>query len=175
MARPESLDDQALPRWEGIQTFEGDPNATGLRIALVVSRYNLRHTSRLLHGAIETLLDRGARPEDLKIIWVPGAYEIPTAVEAVAVRGEADAICALGCVIEGETPHATLINTTVASALSEIARRYLIPVIDAVVPARTEEQAEARCRPGATNRGAYAARAAIEMARLMGRLKDRPQ
>ncbi len=172
MATPDHFDTTCeWPRWPGVTEHRGEGDAAGLRIALVVSRFNLRHTAALLRGAVETLLSLGARPGDLEVAWVPGAYEIPLVVEALAARRTFDAVCALGCVIEGETPHAALINSTVAATLSEISRRHGVPVLDAVVPARTEAQAATRCGPGPDNRGAYAARAAVEMARLMARLR----
>lgn len=159
------------PEWEGVRQHRGDGGAAGLRFALVVSRFNLRHTTGLLRGAVEELRARGAGAGDIEVFWVPGAYEIPTAAEALAMRRQHHAIAALGCVIQGETPHAALINATVASALNEIARRHLIPVIDAVVPAPSEAHAAARCADGPSNRGRYAARAAVEMARLMAGLR----
>lgn len=156
----------------GVRCWRGDLDATGLRFALVVSRYNEELTSILRRTAVARLRQRGAAVSDIEVFEVPGAYEIPFVVEQLAARRPFDAILALGCVIQGETPHAGLINTTVAAALSEIARRHGVPVIDAVVPALNEAQAAARCTEGEHGRGWYAADAAVEMARLAKTLRE---
>lgn len=154
----------------GVRQIEGSADAAGLRVAIAVSRFNIQLTSQLMKGAVETLRAAGAAEDDIDVVWVPGAYEIPTVVERLAASGGYAAILALGCVIQGETPHAGLINSTVAAALSDISRRHGVPVIDTVVSAMTEAQAAARCASGPNCRGVYAARTAVEMARLMPRL-----
>jgi len=148
----------------------GDRNGAGLRIGIVVSRYNARHTASLLRAAVRELVRCGVEPEAITVAEVPGAFEIPAAVSEMVRHHSLDAVIALGCVIQGETPHASLINSTVAMRLSELSERHRVPVVDAVVPALTEEQARARCAPGPSNRGVYAAHVAIEMARLFERL-----
>ncbi len=156
----------------GPREWAGELDAAGLRFALVVSRFNSAWTAALASAAVERLRARGASLADIEIFHVPGAYEIPWVADRLAASRPFDAILALGCVIQGETPHAALINSTVAAALSDIARRRCVPVIDAVVPALNEAQAEARCAPGPDNRGLYAADAAVEMARLAKRLRE---
>ena len=153
-----------------VRQFAGDLRAGGLRFGLVVSRYNEALTTQLVVAATEALQAYGAAAADLAVAWVPGAYEIPLVVETWAAQRRFDALIALGCVIQGETPHAALINMAVAHGLAEIARRHGVPVIDCVVSANTEEQAVVRCRPGREGRGGYAACAAIEAARLQQRL-----
>jgi len=152
--------------------IEGNLNAAGLKFAIVVSRFNAPLTSVLCRTAIVRLRQRGVAAADIEVFQVPGAFEIPFVVEQVAARRPFDAILALGCVIQGETPHAGLINTTVAAALSEIARRHGVPVIDTVVPALNEAQAAARCTEGENGRGWYAADTAVEMARLAKILRE---
>jgi len=156
----------------GVRRWRGDLDAAGLRFAIVVSRFNEALTSILCRTAAARLRQRGAAPADIEVFQVPGAFEIPFVVEQLAARRPFDAILALGCVIQGETPHAGLINTTVAAALSEIARRHGVPVIDTVVPALNEAQAAARCSEDENGRGWYAADTAVEMARLAKTLRE---
>lgn len=156
----------------GARQWSGDLDAAGLRFALVVSRFNERYTRALARSAVARLRARGAAVKDVEVFHVPGAYEIPFVAERLAASRPFDAILALGCVIQGETPHAGLINTTVAAALSDIARRRGVPVVDAVVPALNEAQAAARCHEGPDGRGNAAADTAVEMARLAKILRE---
>jgi 6,7-dimethyl-8-ribityllumazine synthase len=153
-------------RAEGVRQHAGDLQAAGLRFGIVAARFNASLTRQLVESAIECLRAQGAAAGDIEVAWVPGAYEVPFVVETLAARGGFDALVAVGCVIQGETPH--------ANSLAEIARRHRVPVIDGVIAANTEEQAVLRCRPGREGRGWYAASAAIEMARLLRRLGGRP-
>ena len=161
----------APPDLGAVRQTSGTPDAAGLRFAIVISRYNLPLTGQLLAGAVSTLRQCGAADADIEVFWVPGAFEIPCAAAHLAKQGRFSALIALGCVIQGETPHAGLINDTVAAALSDISRRHSIPVIDTVIPANTEAQAAARCTSGPDGRGAYAARTAAEMARLLAGIR----
>lgn len=158
----------------GVREWSGELDAAGLRFALVVSRFNEGFTAALARAAVDRLRARGAEDKDIEVFRVPGAYEIPFVADRLAATRPFDAIIAIGCVIQGETPHAQLINTTVAAALSDIARRHAVPVIDCVIPALNEAQAAARCAPDERNRGLYAADAAVEMARLAKRLRETP-
>ncbi len=158
----------------GVRQTAGDLGARGLRFALVVSRFNETLTARLAGSALDALAACGAAPGDVEVVWVPGAYEIPFVAERLAADGAFAAVIALGCVIQGETPHAGLVNTEVARGLADIARRHGVPVIDGVVAAHTEAQAVARCTRGPESRGWYAATAAVEMARLCSKLGPRP-
>ena len=166
VSSPGPLDLGAVRQWSG------DREAAGLRFGLVVSRFNPALTGALARTAVARLRARGAAEADIEVAHVPGAYEIPFLIERWAAEHRFDALIALGCVIQGETPHAGLINTTVAAALSAIARRQGVPVIDTVVSARTEAQAAVRCAEDDRGRGGYAADTAIEMARLTRRLRD---
>ncbi len=152
---------------------QGSLNAGGLSFALVVSRFNEEFTGQLLRSALDCLRSCGAGDADIEVYWVPGAYEIPQAVERLLGCLEFDAVIALGCVIQGETPHAELINKTVARTLMEIARDYDIPVINEVVGTYDIKQAVARCSYGEDSRGWYAAAAAIEMANLYSNVEDK--
>lgn len=164
----------APPDLGAVRQIAGTTDAAGLRFGIVISRYNLALTGQLLAGAVAALKACGAAEADIEVHWVPGAFEIPTLAEQLAKQGRHHALIALGCVIQGETPHAALINMTVAAALSEISRRHAIPVVDTVIPAHTEAQAVARCTSGPDGRGAYAARTAVEMARLLASVRLSP-
>jgi 6,7-dimethyl-8-ribityllumazine synthase len=152
------------------EVLHGELDAAGYRFGIVVSRFNLELTSQLLRAALDCLRRHGADEDLVAVFWVPGAYEVPQAIEGLLHHSDFDAIIALGCVIQGETPHAELINTAVADKLMEIGCRHSLPVINEVVGAYTSAQAEARCRYGEDSRGWYAAAAAVEMATLFRRI-----
>ena len=147
--------------------YSGMLDAKGLKIGLVVSRFNDFLTKQLLEGAVDCLVRHGADEKDIVVAWVPGAYEMPLAVQKMAESGAYSAIVALGAVIQGATPHAGLINTQIARALTQIALKSALPVIDGVVAADNLEQAIERCGTKGGNRGWNAAHSAIEMANLL--------
>ncbi len=154
-----------------IKEFSGPLTAQGLTFGIVVSRYNDLFTRPLLSGALDCLQRHGAGAESITVVWVPGAYEIPLAVQKLAQRRAFSALVALGVVIQGATPHAGLINSQVARSLSQIALQEGVPVIDGVVAADSLEQAIERSGTKAGNRGWSAALSAIEMASLMKALE----
>lgn len=158
------------------KVFEGSLQATGLRVAIVCSRFNELFTTRLLEGAIDTLVRHGATADQLAVAWVPGAFEVPLVARKFAATGRYDAVIALGLVIQGATPHAGYINAQVASSLAAIGQDTGVPVIYGVVTTENLEQALERSGTKHGNRGATAAQAAIEMANLVRALdKDRPR
>ena len=138
----------------------------GLRVAIVVSRFNDFLTKQLLGGARDCLVRHGADEKDLTVCWVPGAHETPLAAKRLAQAGKVDAVVVLGAVVQGATPHADLINAQVARSLAQIALDSGVPVINGVVSAGTLEQAIERCGTKAGNKGWSAALAAIEMANV---------
>ena len=138
----------------------------GLKVAIVVSRFNDFLTKQLVGGAVDGLVRHGAAEKDLCIVWVPGANESPMATSRLAASGKHDAVIVLGAVVQGATPHADLISTQVSKALSNIALETGVPVINGVVCANNLEQAIERCGTKAGNKGWAAAEAAIEMANL---------
>jgi 6,7-dimethyl-8-ribityllumazine synthase len=146
--------------------YAGHLNASGLKFGIVISRFNDLLTGQLLRGALDGLVRHGARESDVAVAWVPGAYEIPMAANAMATGGKYNAVIALGAVIHGATPHADLISQQVTRALTQIALQTGVPVIDGVVTADNLDQAIERCGTKSGNRGWYAAQAAIEMANL---------
>ena len=149
------------------RSFEGDLNAGGLRFAIVASRFNDEIVSGLLDGALDCLRRHGANDDDVELVRVPGAFEIPAAANVVS----ADAIITLGCLIRGETPHFDVLASQVTNELSRIAVERKLPVAFGVLTCNTLEQAVARSSPGAGNKGWEAALAAIEMANLWRALR----
>ena len=148
----------------------GQLNAKGLKFGIVVSRHNDLFTGQLLKGALDCLARHGADDKNVEIVWVPGAYEQPLALQKLAQAGKFNALVALGTVIQGATPHAGLINAQVARALTQISLESGIPVVDGIVAAENLDQAIERCGSKAGNRGWNAAQTAIEMATLLGQL-----
>lgn len=152
------------------RSFEGDLSATGLRIAVVASRFNDEIVSGLLDGALECLTRHGAADDAIAIHRVPGAFEIPTLVAALVARGGYDAIVTLGCLIRGDTPHFEFISAQVTNELSRVSTAAKFPVAFGVITCNTYEQAVGRSTPGTGNKGWEAALAAIEMANLWKKL-----
>lgn len=148
----------------------GQLNAKGLKFGIVVSRFNDLFTGQLLKGALDCLARHGADEKNVEVVWVPGAYEQPLALQKLAQSKRHDALIALGTVIQGATSHAGLINAQVARALTQISLASGIPVIDGIVAADNLDQAIERCGSKAGNRGWNAAQTAIEMASLFKQL-----
>jgi len=141
-------------------------SAEGLKVGIVVSRFNEFLTRSLLGGAVDCLLRHGAAEGNVTVVWVPGANETPLAAHKLAASGGYDAVVVLGAVVQGATPHADLINGQVSRSLARSALDLNVPVINGVVCANTLDQAIERCGTKAGNKGWSAALAAIEMARL---------
>lgn len=148
----------------------GQLNAKGLKFGIVISRFNDLFTGQLLKGALDCLARHGADEKNVEIVWVPGAYEQPIALQKLAQAKKHDALIALGAVIQGATSHAGLINAQVARALIQISLDSGIPVIDGIVAADNLDQAIERCGSKSGNRGWTAAQTAIEMASLFQHL-----
>jgi len=152
------------------RTIEGDYSAEGLRFAIVVSRFNEYITAMLLEGCENTLARHGARPEQIEVVWVPGALELPTAARQIARRRGADAIVCLGCVIRGDTAHYDHVCRETARGIAEVGRRTGIPTIFGVLTVETLEQAIERSGAKMGNAGRSSALAALEMASLMRKI-----
>jgi 6,7-dimethyl-8-ribityllumazine synthase len=147
-----------------------DLDGTGLRVALVCGRFNDFITERLEAGARRALRRFGVDDASVSVSWVPGAFEIPIAVQRYAQSGEVDAVIALGAVIRGDTPHFDFVAGECASGLQRVQLDTGIPVAFGVLTTDTEEQAMARAGDDDTNKGFEAAETVIEMARLLGGL-----
>ena len=145
-------------------------DASGLRVAVVVGRFNQQITQRLLAGAREYLQQHGVGDDDVNVIWVPGAWEVPQAVARVLAGGQADAVVALGCLIRGETDHYDVLASSVTGSLATLARSGGVPLAFGILTVRSLQQATDRAGGRVGNQGRDAARAAIEMADLFRRL-----
>lgn len=153
-------------------TFEAKCNAQGLRIAVVAARFNAHVVERLLNGAVEALAGMAADADSVRIIRVPGAFEIPITVKHAAGSGRFDAVIALGAVIRGETPHFDFVAGECARGLMQVMLDSGVPVGFGVLTCDTLEQAAARAGGAAGNKGTDAARAAVEMANLLRQMAD---
>jgi 6,7-dimethyl-8-ribityllumazine synthase len=145
--------------------------AGGSRFAVIVSRFNDAVTSRLRDGARGALSEAGAADQDVEIMAVPGAFELPQAARCAAETGRFDAVVCLGCLIRGETPHFEYISSAVAHGLMTASGDTGVPIAFGVLTTDTWEQAEARAGAGRDNKGFEAAAAAVEMAALFRRLR----
>jgi 6,7-dimethyl-8-ribityllumazine synthase len=153
-----------------IRIVEGDLRIGDLRIALVASRFNEAIVERLVQGAVQALAAHGADPARLELVRVPGAFDLPPVVRRIAESGQFDAVVALGAVIRGETPHFDYVASECAAGLARVAGETGVPVVFGVLTTDTEEQAMERAGGREGNKGADAARAAIELASLMRKL-----
>jgi 6,7-dimethyl-8-ribityllumazine synthase len=150
--------------------IEGDLSASGMRFAIVVARWNAVITERLLEGALDALLRSGAKRNDIEVVRVPGAWEIPAAARTVANAGRVDAIVTLGCLLRGETAHYEAIYNEVARGIGQSQQETGIPHSFGVLTCETLEQALNRAGIKAGNKGFEAALAAIEMVSLRRKL-----
>lgn len=148
-------------------TFEGNLIGTGLKVGIVVSRFNELLGSRLLSGAQDALVRHGVASDDIDVAWVPGAFEIPLVADKLAKSGRYDAVIALGVVIRGGTPHFEYVAAEVSKGIAKVALDAGVPVMFGIITADTIEQAVERSGTKAGNKGWEAANAAIEMASLM--------
>ena len=154
-----------------MKEITGELSATGLKVAIVVSRFNSFLTEQLVKGAEDAFLRMGGAEKDLTLVRVPGAYELPIAAATLTAK-KFDAVVCLGAVVQGATAHADLINQATAKAFSEISIATRVPVLDGVVAAENLEQAVERCGTKQGNKGFSAMQSAIEMANVMKKLKN---
>jgi 6,7-dimethyl-8-ribityllumazine synthase len=150
--------------------IEGALDGAGLRVCVVVARWNEFVTRKLLEGAVATLHERGLREADVTVAWVPGAFEVPTAAKWAASSGNFDAIICLGAVIRGETAHFEYVAGGAAEGIAAVSRETGVPVIFGVLTVESVEQALARAGGKDGHKGSESALAAIEMASLRKRL-----
>jgi 6,7-dimethyl-8-ribityllumazine synthase len=150
--------------------FSGMPSGAGRRVAVVVSRFNESVTQKLVDGAMDALTRHETSFDDIDIVWVPGAWELPAAARLLLSSERYNAIVALGAVIRGETPHFDFVAGEAARGLAEASADYDTPVGFGLLTCDTMEQAEARAGGAYGNKGWDAALAALEMADLFDRL-----
>jgi len=154
-------------------TYEGKLVAEGLKFAIVVSRFNEMITRRLLSGALDTLERHGAEASSIDVAMVPGAFELALTAQRLAQAGQYDAVICLAAIIRGATPHFEYVAAEAAKGIAKVGLDSGLPVIYGVVTADSIEQAIERAGTKAGNRGADAARSAIEMANLLRSLPKR--
>ena len=150
-----------------MKIHEGNLIATGLKVALVVSRFNSLITEQLLTGAADTLRRHGADDGDLEVFRCPGTFELPALLKRVAASGRFDAVIALGAVIRGGTPHFDYVAGEATKGVAQIALEAGCAVTMGVLTCDTMEQALERAGVKAGNKGAEAAVAAIEQAQVL--------
>jgi len=148
------------------KVFEGSLVAEGLRFGIVVSRFNEFITQKLLSGCIDGLTRHGAVLQDIEVVWVPGAFEMPLVAQRMASKSY-DAVICLGAVIRGATPHFEYVAAEVTKGIAQVGLQTGVPVVYGVITADTIEQAIERAGTKSGNKGFDAALTAIEMANLL--------
>ena len=152
------------------QIFEGNLVGEGLKFAVVVSRFNEFITSKLLSGALDAFVRHGAKPEDVDVAWTPGTFEMPLVARRLADSGKYDAVCCVGAVMRGGTPHFEYVAGECVSGLSKVMMEAGIPVAFGVLTVDTIEQAIERSGCKAGYKGEEAALSALEMVSLLDNL-----
>jgi 6,7-dimethyl-8-ribityllumazine synthase len=150
--------------------FVGNPTGAGRRFGVAASRFNQEIVEKLLDGALETLVDKGVAIEDIDVVWVPGAWELPMAVRRLLASDRYAAIVAVGAVVRGDTPHFEYVAGECARGLAQASAEFDVPVAFGVLTTDNDEQAEARAGGTMGNKGHEAAMSALEMADLFDRL-----
>ena len=150
--------------------LNGTLEAKGVSFAIAVSRFNSFITEQLVKGALDCIARHGGSDEQVTVVRVPGANELPMVADKLAASGQFDVVIALGAVIRGATPHADLINSQVSKSLAQVAIAHGVPVINSVICADSIEQAVERAGTKAGNKGWDGAQAAMEMATLWKKL-----
>jgi 6,7-dimethyl-8-ribityllumazine synthase len=151
--------------------IEGQLVATGLRFAVVVSRFNTFITGRLLEGALDALQRHGADADGVDVVWVPGTFEIPIIAQRLANSGRYQAVICLGCLIRGGTPHFDYLAAEVTKGVAQVGLSSGVPAVFGVLTTDTIEQAVERAGTKAGNKGFDAGVTAIEMANVIRRLE----
>lgn len=149
-----------------MKVYEGKLSAKGMRVAIVAARFNEFIVSKLLGGAEDCLLRHEASAEDLTLVWVPGAFEIPVAAKRLAASGKYDAVICLGAVIRGATPHFDYVCAEASKGIAQVSLEYGLPVAFGILTTENIQQAVERAGTKAGNKGADAALSAIEMVNL---------
>lgn len=150
-----------------MKIYEGQLVAQGLKVGIIVGRFNEFIGGKLLSGAIDGLKRHGVREDDIEVLWVPGAFEIPLMAKKMAKSAKYDAVICLGAVIRGATPHFDYVSGEVTKGIASVSLDTEIPVVFGVLTTDTIEQAIERAGTKAGNKGYDAAVTAIEMANLI--------
>ena len=150
----------------------GDSSVSQHRFAVIVSEYNTRITTSLHDASLATLKENSVPPENIDVVWVPGAWEIPLMARKMLEQKRVSAVVCLGCVIRGETTHDQHINREVSRSLGQLGHEFGLPVAMGVLTCNTVQQAEARAGGNRGNKGVEATQAVIDMLRLIDSLKS---
>ena len=150
-----------------MKTYEGSLVAQNIKVGIIAARFNEFITSKLLGGALDGLTRHGVKEEDIKVAWVPGAFEIPLIAGKMAKSGKYDAVICLGAVIRGSTSHYDLVCNEVAKGIAQVSLASDVPVMFGVVTTDTIEQAIERAGTKAGNKGYDCALGAVEMVNLI--------
>ena len=161
------MDKKKRANQKSIRHVKGDFTARGKKFAIIVSRFNEVLTTRLLEGALDTLLRHGAHEKDIQVVHVPGAFEIPLVAKRITRKRKVDAVITLAVIIRGQTRHFEQVAAQTARGLREVALKSEIPVILGIIPAESVSDAIERTGIKQTNKGREVALSAIEMANLM--------
>ena len=153
-----------------MRTFEGNLQGEGIKVGIILGRFNEFIGSKLLDGAKDALIRHGVGEDDIEITWVPGAFEIPLVAKKAAKTGRYDAVITLGAVIRGGTPHFDMVANEVSKGIANVSLDTEVPVIFGILTTDTIEQAIERSGTKAGNKGYDAAMSAIEMANLFKNL-----
>ena len=154
-----------------MKVYEGKLVSQDMKIGIVAARFNEFIVSKLIGGCEDTLLRHGVRPEDISLVWVPGAFEIPLVAAKMAKSGKYDAVIALGAVIRGSTSHYDYVCAEVSKGIAAVSLDTGVPVMFGVLTTDTIEQAIERAGTKAGNKGADCAQGAIEMVDLIRALE----
>ena len=150
-----------------IATIDGAEDARGLKVGIVVSVYHESVTESLRRGAIDALVNAGAASDEIVIIRVPGAFEVPLAARKAAESGKFDALVCVGCIIRGDTPHFDYLAAAVTNGISLAAQETGVPIAFGVLTTNTHEEAVERAGIGNDNKGWEAAMAAVQLANIL--------
>ena len=155
-----------MGRYDGIEELEPETNGAGLRIGIVMGRFNIDVGDGLLSSCTAGLVKHGVAQKDMRIVTVPGALEIPLTLKRMAQSGKYDALIALGAVIRGDTYHFEIVSNESSRGISEVQLATGVPIANGILTTENDDQAEVRM----AQKGLDCAIAAIEMARLLPRL-----
>ena len=154
-----------------MKEYAGELTGKGVRVGIVVSRFNSFITTKLLDGALDILRRHEVSEDDISVCWVPGSFEIPLVAKELASSGRFDAVLALGAVIRGDTPHFNYVANEVTKGIAQTMLNTGVPVAFGVLTTDTLEQAIDRAGVKAGNKGAEAAMSALEMVNLLKKIK----
>ena len=152
------------------RVIEGQLSASGMRVGIVVARFNAFITEPLLSGAVDAFVRHGGRRDDITVVWVPGSYELPLACQRLAESGKVDGVAALGAVIRGATTHYDLVCGEAAGGIARASLATGVPITFGVITTDTIEQAIERAGTKAGNKGTDAMLAVIEMISVLREL-----